>query len=466
MRDPFTLREAIPLLERTYKSMDIRALIAKERGQWLCIFLKIRLTDEDQTRVEDVHKKQINDLAVEKSDNCLLVAEWRNIIQFDSIIEEIRHGRITIQGISSQLRAHMLGNFQETEIQRYPAYSKPEEMLGYKHWFVFIPNDGSVSTWKKVTDLELKREDLPIELELMGDWFDIPSSTWNSNINYIIMIMPIYIKRLSVPYNDLTKLSIKYVIHPELDEKIRCRITYLNEEHYKVENHQLKEFQQDQSIDNRIVVIIPVNANYILQDGEIEIQISREPLGILFSDRIDTQDLKPRSANYIQELILDNAKKFSQSVQKLLFKNVDPFEYYIYQLISISFPCIWIGLFEGDWQRIFEDEGISHTVDFILNTPKSVLLIECTRQYTADRSVVGVVELKKLLHVKEKLEAHGLGVYAVLICNEYYKSNSQFFNSEFERYRNVHFIFNEGMEMIQSQIHLMTDYKQLLVFQA
>ena len=148
---------------------------------------------------------------------------------------------------------------------------------------------------------------------------------------------------------------------------------YFNAENYRVEKHQLREFHQDKSIDNRIVGLIPINATHILQHGQIEIQISREPLGILFSDRIDSRDLKPRSANYIQKLILNNAKKFCQSVQKLSFKDVDPFEYYVYQLISISFPCIWVGLFEGDWTKIFKDEGISHTVDFILNAPNSVL---------------------------------------------------------------------------------------------
>jgi hypothetical protein len=207
-----------------------------------------------------------------------------------------------------------------------------------------------------------------------------------------------------------------------------------------------------------ISVLIPISTIHISQYNRIEIQISREPLGMLFFDTIDSRHLKSRTANYIQEIILNNAKKFSQSREKLSFKEVDSFEYYVYQLISMSFPCIWLGLFEGDWRVIFKDKGILHTVDFILNVPKSVLLIECTRQYTAHRSVVGNVEVKKLLHVKEKLELQGIRVYAVLICEEYYNGNSQFFNSEMEKYPNVYFIFKEGMEMIESQIHLMTEY--------
>jgi hypothetical protein len=294
----------------------------------------------------------------------------------------------------------------------------------------------------------------------MGDWFDIPSESWNTNNNHIIVVMPIYIKRLSILNNNPTESFVKYAIHPELDGKI----TYSNTEHFKVKRHQLKELRQDTNIDNRIVALIPISTTYISQHSQVEIQFTRDSLGKLFSDKIEGQDLKPSSINYILKLILDNAKKFSQSTQKLSFQNVDPFEYYIYQLLSVSFPCVWIGLFEGDWKKILEQEGFAHTVDFILNAPKSILLIECNRQFTSDRSAIGEVELKKLLHVKEKLETYGLNVYAILICAEYYKTNSEFFDSVSKRYHNIHFIFKEGLEKIESQIHLMTDHINILKF--
>jgi hypothetical protein len=218
-----TLGETISVLERTYKTIDIRAFIAKEEenGEWLCIFLKIRLTDEDKKHVESIHKKRNTDLAIEEKGS-------RMLTQFESTIEEIRNGRITIQGINSQLRASTLANILETKMQRYPSYSKSDEALGcntsysksdeasgYNHWLAFIRNDGSASTWKKLTDLKLPNEDLPVGHESMGDWFDIPTASWSNNIHNILIIMPIYIKRLEILHNEQTAL-IKYEISQEL----------------------------------------------------------------------------------------------------------------------------------------------------------------------------------------------------------------------------------------------------------
>jgi hypothetical protein len=468
MPDNLTLREALSILRRTYKSIDIRALVTRknEESEWLGIFSKVRLTIEDKPQIEEIHKKRNNDLAIEKRENCMLLGECRDMNQLDSTIDEFQRHEITIHGIRSQLRAIAKGNILDTVIQRDPLYSKSEEMSGYNHWFGFIPNDGGVSTWKNLIDIQPRSTDLPIEYELMGDWFDIPNRAWNSNTNCILIIMPIYIKRLQILCNNKPDMFVKYVIHPEiLDEKTRCRIIYANTENSRVEKHQLKEFRQDESVGNMTVVLIPINTQYIseFQYTQIQIQIISEALGILFYDKIGYQDLKPQSANHIQNLILENAKKFAGSTQKLSFQNVDPFEYYIYQLLSISFPCISIGLFEGDWKKIFEQDGFSHTVDFVLFGPKSVLLIECTRQFTSGRSAVGIVELKKLLHVKEKFETYGLSVGAVLICAEYYKSNSRFFNSVLKQHPNdVHIIFKEGLEEIESQIQIMTTHDDIL----
>jgi hypothetical protein len=70
----------------------------------------------------------------------------------------------------------------------------------------------------------------------MGDWFDIPNRSWYDNINHIVIVMPIYIKRVDILRNNEATISIKYAIHHGiLDEKIQYKITYLNAENSRVE---------------------------------------------------------------------------------------------------------------------------------------------------------------------------------------------------------------------------------------
>jgi hypothetical protein len=455
--DSLTLRETLPILRRTYNSIDIRALITRRNNEseWLCIFSKVRLTIQDKQAIEEIYRKRNTDLAVENKENCILLCEYRDINQLDLTIEELQQHKITIQGIRSRFQVVTQTNILDKGIQRDSLYSKSEEMSGYNHWFGFVPNDGGVSVWKNLTDVQPRNKDLPIEYDLMGDWFDIPNRLWADNTNCIFLIIPIYIKRLHILHSNYPNMFIKYAIHPEiLDGKTQCRIIYANTKSSRVEKHQLKQFQQGESAGNMKVMQIPISTMYISESHQtqIQIQIISDTLGILFTDEMYYLDLNSQSANYIQKLILKNAKNFVQSTQKLSFQNVDPFEYYIYQLLGMSFPCIWIGLYEGKWRKIFETEGFSHTVDFVLPGSKSVLIIECARQFTSDRSPIGVVELKKLLHVKEKFEMYNMSVDAVLICAEYYRSNSKFFNSILKQLNNnVHIIFKEGLEEIESQ---------------
>ena len=208
----------------------------------------------------------------------------------------------------------------------------------------------------------------------------------------------------------------------------------------------------------------------ISEDLALEISISHDSLRELFSYNLIYKDLPSltRSTpilNYIQKLIMDAASKV-QSSQKLRIE-IDPFESYIYHIFSQRLPCVWLGLFENsiEWKDILAKEKFKNGIDFILLDQHSIMILECARQYTSKRSPVGEIEIKKLLHFKEKLRHHDLQVRAVFICGEKYTDNSAFFKKIRRKYgTEVLFMFEENIAEVVSNILKINNQEDILQY--
>jgi hypothetical protein len=95
----------------------------------------------------------------------------------------------------------------------------------------------------------------------------------------------------------------------------------------------------------------------------------------------------------------------------------------------------------------------------------SVILIECTKLFARERGLVGEYEIKKLMHLKEKLISYGIKTTAILICDEYYKDNKSFFSAILKRFnQQTYFIFREGLENMESEAYTLTKPNDLLLY--
>lgn len=100
-------------------------------------------------------------------------------------------------------------------------------------------------------------------------------------------------------------------------------------------------------------------------------------------------------------------------------KDIDPLEWLVYCVFSSIFShVIWLGLSEhlAEWRQSFNKDGFANLIDFIAFEGDTILLIECVNQYSSNRSLVGDVEIKKLLHWKDKLNTLGYLSKPILIC--------------------------------------------------
>jgi len=55
-----TLKEVISNLTNSYRFMDIRSIVGRQdlNYDWSCIFSKIRLTDDDSEKINEIHSSR------------------------------------------------------------------------------------------------------------------------------------------------------------------------------------------------------------------------------------------------------------------------------------------------------------------------------------------------------------------------------------------------------------------------
>ena len=132
MQRQLVTHKVINALRSTYRSIDIRAAVAKSKdgSGWKCIFAKMRLTADERSQIEEIHKKNKKDLHIKNNANFRLLAECRDIQQLDCTLQEIEAERISIQGRSSRFITPQIKALQNLPVQKYDSFSTYEERAG------------------------------------------------------------------------------------------------------------------------------------------------------------------------------------------------------------------------------------------------------------------------------------------------------------------------------------------------
>ncbi|MGC1930766.1 MAG: hypothetical protein WA667_17490 [Candidatus Nitrosopolaris sp.] len=463
------MRKAVNALQSTYRSIDIRAAVAnqKDRGERKCIFAKVRLTMDNRSQVEQIHRKNKEDLQIQNNDNFQLLAECRNIQQLDSVIQEIQKGQITVQTISSTFITPEITDVWNLIVYKYNSFSTHEERSGYNHWFVFANYPGMISTYKVIENMRYTEEDLGIEIDLISKWFDIDGHQWQSNTSNFALLIPIYIKLVESVKEENQVIASITIHNSLLNYCILQKTTYSN----RLPGLRLNKLVRgDLKFDQMVIINQILETKELSTNANMKIIINHDSIGKLYqlgyNDALKVLIQPTPISHYIHELVMSLALKLAQSTQKVKIV-LDPFESYIYHILSERLPCTWLGLFENtsEWKDIIAKEKFQYTVDFILPDQDSVMIMECARQYTADRYNVGEIEIRKLLHFKEKLTHQDLKVRAVFICGEEYTNNTAFFDKILRKHsKEVNFLFSENILELQSNILKINNQEDILQY--
>ncbi|MGC1933082.1 MAG: hypothetical protein WA667_29265, partial [Candidatus Nitrosopolaris sp.] len=192
MRRDLSLKEVVPVLQNTYRGIAIRAAIGrqKDKDEWTCIFLKIRATSDSKSVIESILETKLAKLAIQQKQNFRFLAEYRTISELDSIIDEMKTGKITVNEVSSVITSQQTEHLSDLKIQKHRSYLTDTETVssGYNHWFVFGSHKNSISLYQTIVNLGITEDDL--KFSLLCQWFDI--SSFNGNVNNFVLLFPVY----------------------------------------------------------------------------------------------------------------------------------------------------------------------------------------------------------------------------------------------------------------------------------
>lgn len=129
--------------------------------------------------------------------------------------------------------------------------------------------------------------------------------------------------------------------------------------------------------------------------------------------------------------------------------NISSLEWYVYHLLSVRLPILWIGLKEDWWKDVFKKAGFDETVDFISISNNEVALIECTEIW-ASKKEIAEKKIQQLLYLKERLYRKGMLTFPILICGENYHQNTHYFDQKIRD--DMHFIFYDHLKQVEKEI--------------
>ncbi|MGB6592672.1 MAG: hypothetical protein WBE68_14315, partial [Candidatus Nitrosopolaris sp.] len=90
-----TAGELIQILSATYRAIDLRAILLKDKEEWKVIFFVLRMTIQDKAKLEPLYENKRSLIKGLHSD-VQFVYESRAASDIDSILYQIDKGRVLI----------------------------------------------------------------------------------------------------------------------------------------------------------------------------------------------------------------------------------------------------------------------------------------------------------------------------------------------------------------------------------
>lgn len=94
------VKNVFDMLKNSYNALGLRALITKERQNWICLFCIIRATIDDDKFVKSIHDDKRSKIKFKEPAGCKIAFESTKINDMDIIFQEMKNGYITIAVLS------------------------------------------------------------------------------------------------------------------------------------------------------------------------------------------------------------------------------------------------------------------------------------------------------------------------------------------------------------------------------
>ena len=295
--DRLTIEKILTELKNSYIGVDLRVVLARPResdhDQWISVFLKMVFTNKEQADVRRSQEETQGRVGLEDEENLKVKLVYVGMNEAYGIINCISRGHISISGYL----ANIFGDYDQIKNREAVNSSFADSQYLCKMVWSSM-NSGSV-----VPLLENTVGKRKVDLKKISQLLNIENLQTVIG-NNVILLFPLYSKRLDVQNDDKGKILCKYEIDKSLVEKCEVRLAIRNQEGERQYRRALNEYIDSvQGMMATISIPLPTDLR-LLHSSDVNVELWHSEIGhIRHPDSFGASEIMklPYSVEFLME---------------------------------------------------------------------------------------------------------------------------------------------------------------------
>ena len=365
----------------------MRGILAKSdiESKWRSIVLKIRLTKDSTTKLKEIHNTKEKKLGMIKRDKFKVVFETREIGCLSDILHELQKGVITLDGHQTELVGIDFQNIFDKEVVNSSSYVAANEECGYLHKMVFTSMPENPEQFTRQT-LRISEEDQGIGFSQLHSWLDVNTDSL-INPNNVLVIFPIYCKRLNLLPDERGKFLAKYNVHESLRANCVAKAAVLQKEQI-VERLEFPLVDQNPSHYDGDTVTITLPIIQISEESYVTIAMYHKSLNILLTEETLPGNviLQVKGISLLHGF---NQFKASRNFAEYVCSSDDDQQVVstTWLLSLLDFATLELGGYVHEDEKIYDDDRYAADILAYNADRQMFLVVDCTKTVPFDNKI-------------------------------------------------------------------------------
>lgn len=307
-RNGLTIERLLAELNKSYKGIDLRVVLAKAREtsdneEWVSVFLKMLFTNKKQDEIKRQHKDVVARVGDQDDENLKVKLVYHGIKEALNLINCISRGHIPI----SSYLATIQGGYREIKTKK----AVNNGFTNTQNICKMICSGMNPGSGSVVPFLESMVGKQNIDLEKISELLDI-RNLQSAIENNIVILFPLFSKKIELQDTDKGRILRKYEIDRNLVKVCKARVTISVGDVGKKYRLPLNK-HIDQVRNNMAYVSIPIPKGIELSPHDyINIEIWHRDFGdIQYKDDFSASEVMQRQ--YYKDPLMESFKLFTAS---------------------------------------------------------------------------------------------------------------------------------------------------------
>lgn len=315
--EKMTLKEALPILGKTYESLGLKSLILLQNQEWVNVITVIGFTHRNAEDLSKEYRLVEERLGPLDFENFKVILESRPINDIDNIIDEIETGYLTVEGIRTRL---LCQNPEQIVVNRLRRSLHPLMRWGehaeYESYSIFLGMEDTPENILSNSGISASMLGTKSLTDIARSWIGLEHL--ESSIN-IFFNLPIYATLVRINYKGGNEIAATLKVHEKIVDS--CKAWLIRMGPYDIapilEREEYNLATCDRTVQEGFAYItLEHDFNALDSNDDIQINLFHKDLGYLFTEESRLNDLvKPSEDSLIQSFnLFDAGKKVEENL--------------------------------------------------------------------------------------------------------------------------------------------------------